>query len=85
MKAVGFVGSWLGSLTAFGTGIASGLQSNYLWGRHDRRTKKGKIHIGSYGVCRRRKPEPGPYSRDFNGYDFSKTPPNRAKPPRNDQ
>eukprot|EP00960_Hanusia_phi_P027126 746656-Hanusia_phi.AAC.2 len=85
MKAAGVVGCCLGSLTMFGTGIAAGLQSNYLWGRHDKSTKKGKIHIGTYGLSRKKNPEPGPYSREYNQYDFTRTPPHRAKPPRNDQ
>ena len=39
--------------------------STVVWGKHDRRTKKGKRYLGTFGKCRPRNPEVSPYSKRF--------------------
>lgn len=62
------------------------LQNPFLWGRHDKRTKKGKRHIGTYGKVRPRKPDATPFSQEYWGRKIRWTPSGGgvSAPPRTD-
>mmetsp|Transcript_53062 Transcript_53062/g.126244 ORF Transcript_53062/g.126244 Transcript_53062/m.126244 type:complete len:132 (-) Transcript_53062:121-516(-) len=64
-------------------GQATDLQQSILWGRHDRRTLKGKRKIGTYGKIRPRKEAPSPWSLKGNDLVISWLPNGCGKPAKN--
>mmetsp|Transcript_27928 Transcript_27928/g.70729 ORF Transcript_27928/g.70729 Transcript_27928/m.70729 type:complete len:120 (-) Transcript_27928:242-601(-) len=61
---------------------ALGLGDAILWGKHDRRTKRGKRYLGTFGKIRPRKPKATPWSAEQNGGLLQWAPEGSSKPPR---
>eukprot|EP00277_Geminigera_cryophila_P018913 CAMPEP_0179444696 /NCGR_PEP_ID=MMETSP0799-20121207/28123_1 /TAXON_ID=46947 /ORGANISM="Geminigera cryophila, Strain CCMP2564" /LENGTH=124 /DNA_ID=CAMNT_0021231959 /DNA_START=74 /DNA_END=448 /DNA_ORIENTATION=- len=85
LPLVAAAGSLCGAAT-LGMAAAADLQDPFMWGRHDKRTKKGKRHIGTYGKIRPRKPDATPFSQDYWGQKMHWIPPGggSGSPPRTD-